>query len=203
MRRNVVSFPLPVGFFAAAYLCGAIRTVFPPVGLREKLTAALGTAFQFCPVQKGGFQFPVKGKYGRDKPAAEKRIADTLHTYAAAPVQHNAVAVIVITALMHKAAGGSVLDNGEPCVCVQSISYSLLCRWFTAAVLPLDWKLEAALLHRAELKRCTECGGQFLPKSNRGKYCPDCAGRMKRTRAAQRKRKQRGKCHALENTEPP
>ena len=22
-----------------------------------------------------------------------------------------------------------VLDNGEPCVCVQSISYSLLCRW--------------------------------------------------------------------------
>ena len=72
-----------------------------------------------------------------------------------------------------------------------------------AAVLPLDWKLEAALLHRAELKRCTECGGQFLPKSNRGKYCPDCAGRMKRTRAAQRKRKQRGKCHALENTEPP
>lgn len=75
--------------------------------------------------------------------------------------------------------------------------------WFIAAVLPLDGKLEAALLHRAELKRCTECGGQFLPKSNRGKYCPDCAGRMKRTRAAQRKRKQRGKCHALENTEPP
>lgn len=34
-------------------------------------------------------------------------------------------------------------------------------------------ELEAALLHRAELKRCTECGGQFLPKSNRGKYCPD------------------------------
>ena len=61
------------------------------------------------------------------------------------------------------------LDHGEPCVCVQSISYSLLCRWFIAAVLPLDWKLEAALLHRAELKHCTECGGQFLPKSNRGK----------------------------------
>ena len=109
MRRNVVSFPLSLGFFPAAYSYGAIRAVFPPVRFGEKLTAALGTAFQFCPVQKGGFQFPVKGKYGRDKPAAEKRIADTLHTYAAAPVQHNAVAVIVITALMHKAAGGSVL----------------------------------------------------------------------------------------------
>ena len=35
-----------------------------------------------------------------------------------------------------------LLDNGEPCVCVQSISYSLLCRWFIAAVLPLDGKLE-------------------------------------------------------------
>ena len=31
-----------------------------------------------------------------------------------------------------------LLEDGEPCVCVQSISYSLLCRWFTAAVLPLD-----------------------------------------------------------------
>lgn len=31
-----------------------------------------------------------------------------------------------------------LLDDGEECVCVQSISYSLLCRWFRAAVLPLD-----------------------------------------------------------------
>ena len=96
-----------------------------------------------------------------------------------------------------------VLDNGEPCVCVQSISYSLLCRWFITAVLPLDGKLEAALLHRADRKRCTECGGYFLPKSNRGKYCPDCAGRMKRIKAAQRKQKQRDKCHALGYSKPP
>ena len=96
-----------------------------------------------------------------------------------------------------------LLDNGEPCVCVQSISYSLLCRWFAAAVLPLDGKLEAALFHRADRKRCAECGGQFLPKSNRGKYCPDCAGRMKRIHAAQRKRKQRDRCHALGHSNPP
>lgn len=37
-----------------------------------------------------------------------------------------------------------LLDDGEECVCVQSISYSVLCRWFQAAVLPLD----AALLCR-------------------------------------------------------
>ena len=30
-----------------------------------------------------------------------------------------------------------LLDDGEECVCVQSISYSLLCRWFKVAVLPL------------------------------------------------------------------
>jgi len=87
MRRNVVSFPLSVGFFPAAYLCGAVRAVFPPVRFGQKLDAALGTAFQFCPVQEGGFQLPVKGKHGGSEPAAEKRIADTLHTYAIAPVQ--------------------------------------------------------------------------------------------------------------------
>ena len=37
----------------------------------------------------------------------------------------------------------------------------------------------------------------FIPGSNRAKYCPECAGRMKRIKAAQRKRKQRAKCHAL------
>lgn len=82
-----------------------------------------------------------------------------------------------------------LLDNGEPCVCVQSISYSLLCRWFIAAVLPLDGKLEAALLHRADRKRCTECGGYFLPKSNRGKYCPDCTVKVRRRNEAERQRK--------------
>lgn len=89
------------------------------------------------------------------------------------------------------------LDDGEECVCVQSISYSLLCRWFRAAVLPLDEELEAALFYRLDRKRCCVCGSYFLPGSNRAKYCPDCAGRIKRIKAAERKRKQRAKCHAL------
>ena len=103
-------FPLALCGSGSFHASGAIRAVFPPVGFWEKLTAALGTAFQFCPVQKGGFQFPVKGKHGGSEPAAEKRIADTLHTYTRlAVIQHKAVAVIIVTALMHKAAGGSVL----------------------------------------------------------------------------------------------
>ena len=39
-----------------------------------------------------------------------------------------------------------LLDDGEECVCVQSISYSLLCRWFRAAVLPLDGALYAEII---------------------------------------------------------
>lgn len=89
------------------------------------------------------------------------------------------------------------LDAGEECVCVQSISYSLLCKWFRAAVLPMDRELEAALYHRLDEKRCAVCGSLFFPDSNRAKYCPDCAAVMKRTKAAERKRKQRAKCHAL------
>ena len=30
------------------------------------------------------------------------------------------------------------LDDGEPCACVQSISYSLLCKYFRKAVLPAE-----------------------------------------------------------------
>ena len=94
------------------------------------------------------------------------------------------------------------LDDGEECVCVQSISYSLLCKWFRNAVLPMDRELEAALYHRLAAKRCAVCGGLFFPSSNRAKYCPDCAGDIKRIQAAERKRKQRGKCHALEGENP-
>ena len=82
-----------------------------------------------------------------------------------------------------------VLDEGDGCVCVQSISYSLLCRWFRAAVLPLDHQLETALYHRLESRRCSECGALFLPGSNRAKYCKECAARVRRKKEAERQRK--------------
>jgi len=49
-----------------------------------------------------------------------------------------------------------LLDDGEPCVCVQSISFSLMCHWFRVAVLPLDGELAAALLCRGSRKRCAK-----------------------------------------------
>ena len=83
-----------------------------------------------------------------------------------------------------------LLDDGEECVCVQSISYSLLCRWFKAAVLPLDAALYAEISKsRDEVKRCAVCGAVFTPKSNRAKYCSDCAVRMRRKKEAKQHRK--------------
>ena len=81
-----------------------------------------------------------------------------------------------------------MLDAGEGCVCVQSISYSLLCKWFRAAVLPLDRELDAALFQWSKAKRCTECGSRFLPHSNRAKYCPGCAVKVRRRKEANRQR---------------
>ena len=90
------------------------------------------------------------------------------------------------------------LDDGEECVCVQSISYSLLCRWFRAAVLPLDESLEADLLHQKEQKRCTVCGQPFLPGSNRAKYCKICAINIHRRQKTASDRKRRAACGQLE-----
>ena len=69
-------------------------------------------------------------------------------------------------------------------------------------VLPQDKELETALFHRLNAKKCAICGALFTPGSNRAKYCPECAARMKRVNAAKRKRKQREKCHALGAEKP-
>ena len=87
-----------------------------------------------------------------------------------------------------------LLDDGEPCVCVQSISYSLLCRWFRAAVLPLDESLAAALLYRKKHKRCAACGQFFLPGSNRAKYCKACAAVVHRGQKTASDRIKRAAC---------
>ena len=112
--------------------------------------------------------------------------------------QYRAVRRLVHDCCNYDGGNCLALDDGwEPCVCVQSITYSLVCKWFRVAVLPADKGLCAELLHRRERKKCVLCGGWYIPKSNRAKYCPECAGRMKRIKATQRKRKQRAKCHAL------
>ena len=83
------------------------------------------------------------------------------------------------------------LDDGEPCVCVQSISYSLCCTWFRDWVLPGAPALQAEITSPKGLKRCAECGTPFLAKSNRAKYCPDCARKVHRLQKTASDRKRR------------
>ena len=45
-----------------------------------------------------------------------------------------------------------LLDDGDECVCPQLISYSLLCKWFRAAVLPADRLLYAELYQTGDKK---------------------------------------------------
>lgn len=84
-----------------------------------------------------------------------------------------------------------LLDNGEECVCPQSISRSLICKWFRAAVLPADEELCAALLYREDRKKCVLCGDWYVPKSNRAQYCPECAVQERRRKTRERVRHHR------------
>ena len=80
-----------------------------------------------------------------------------------------------------------LLDNGEECVCPQSITYSLICKWFRAAVLPLDAGLCAALFPPPAVRRrrCRECGRSFAPPRHNTIYCSTCAAeRAKRSKRA-------------------
>ena len=91
--------------------------------------------------------------------------------------------------------GGSclLLDDGEEHVCPQRISYSVLCRYFVAAVLPADRELFADIMERtagnaaptaARLSSHREPGG-LLP----GLLCQ----RERRRKAAWARKKQGGR----------
>ena len=83
------------------------------------------------------------------------------------------------------------LDDGDTCTCPQMVSFSICCKWFRLAVLPLDKALEAEIYRGMDLKRCAVCGAAFVPRSNRGKYCPDCAARVHRRQKTESERKRR------------
>ena len=86
-----------------------------------------------------------------------------------------------------------LLDDGwDAHICVQSISQSLICKYFRATVLPLDRELEAALLHPRDCKQCCQCGTVFLPGSNRAKYCPNCAATVHLRQKTESERRRRG-----------
>ena len=81
--------------------------------------------------------------------------------------------------------------EGDTHTCPQTISFSVCCKWFRWSVLPQIGTLEAEIFRDKELKRCAVCGRVFVPKSNRAKYCPDCAARVHRRQKTESERKRR------------
>lgn len=68
-----------------------------------------------------------------------------------------------------------LLDDGEPCVCVQSISkYGIYCNYFKNAVLPVDEGLHAEIMKPTGGKRCVLCRQSFAPRAKNQRYCPAC-----------------------------
>lgn len=106
--------------------------------------------------------------------------------------QHRTVQRLVRSCCNYFDGNCLALDDGDACPCVQSVSRSLLCKWFRAAVLPQDTALSAALFPRPDTKRCTVCGAPFVPGSNRAKYCPACAAIVHRRQKTASERRRRG-----------
>lgn len=79
------------------------------------------------------------------------------------------------------------LDDGEPCACVQSISYSLLCKYFRKAVLPAEPLLEADILG-TRFEKCVSCGAPIIKEGQpkeilrevRSKSLQSSAGRVRK-----------------------
>ena len=78
------------------------------------------------------------------------------------------------------------------CPCPQLITRSLNCKWFRNAVLLGNVPLYVEITgETGKTKACAACGQSFVPTGNRSVYCPPCAARIRREKAAERKRKQR------------
>lgn len=86
-----------------------------------------------------------------------------------------------------------LLDDGESCVCVQSISYSVNCKFFRRVLLEdkEGLSLKAEIFRDDTTKRCLVCGTAFRSASNNAKYCGDCAVVVQRKQKAAHARKRR------------
>lgn len=84
-------------------------------------------------------------------------------------------------------------DDGDAHTCTQCISNSVCCKWFRYAVLPMVAALEAEIFKDRDTRRCVVCGQAFVPKSNRAKYCLDCAAKVHRRQKAESERKRRSR----------
>ena len=126
----------------------------------------------------------------KDLPPLERRPDGSL--YRMTPAQRKRASALIRRECCCCEDGNCIaLDDGDACTCPQTVSFSACCKWFRWAVLPLDEALEAEIFRDKDLKRCAVCGGVFVPKSNRAKYCPSCAAKVHRRQKTESERKRR------------
>ena len=126
----------------------------------------------------------------KDLPPLERR-PDGTH-YRMTPAQRKQANALIRRECCNCEDGDCIaLDDGDTCTCPQMISFSVCCKWFRWSVLPQIGMLEAEIFRDKELKRCAVCGRVFVPKSNRAKYCLDCAAVVHRRQKTESERKRR------------
>ena len=92
-----------------------------------------------------------------------------------------------------------LLDDGAPCVCPQTITYShIVCHWFKTAVLPIDKALYIELIKPENTKKCAVCGKEYVYRGNKSKYCPDCKKAVRRRQKASYQWKRRRQSGQIE-----
>jgi hypothetical protein len=112
------------------------------------------------------------------------------------PKQRQAAVKLIRKICCHYDDGNCLLlDDGEPCVCVQRISHSVNCKFFRRVLLEdgEGLPLKAEIFRDAATKRCAVCGKAFQSKSNNAKYCGDCAATVQKAQKAAHARKRRSK----------
>ncbi|MGN1050707.1 MAG: cysteine-rich VLP domain-containing protein [Acutalibacteraceae bacterium] len=91
-----------------------------------------------------------------------------------------------------------LLDDGEPCKCVQLIKKTTICcNYFLDAVLPADKDLHTEILGNSDVKRCAICNKPISLRGNHQKYCSKCSKNQRLRKAADRQQKIRDKSNAL------
>ena len=95
--------------------------------------------------------------------------------------------------------GGNCIRTGRwPALylCTEHLLFALL-HLVSGLVLPGDPALYAEISKPRGLKRCAECGTLFLTKSNRAKYCSDCARKVHRRQKTANDRKRRSRTEQI------
>jgi len=93
----------------------------------------------------------------------------------------------------------NLLNDGEGCTCIQSISFSVNCRVFRWLVLDnveglsLRNKIFGTFKKDKTLKKCAYCNKNFQPTGNRSKYCPKCTKIVRRKQQSEHIRNKRNK----------